>query len=163
MKFINGIIIFFTVVLSGCSMEGTEGNDGIFHNLFVAPFSFTIDVIATLFNDNYGIAIIIITLAIRLLLLPIMIKQQKQHHIMKEKIEAIKPKINELQEKLKNAKDSVEQQKVQLEMMQFYKEQGINPLFDWLLTNFNPNANFNGLILRHFTIKRNCSPFLFMV
>ncbi|MDQ0162901.1 membrane protein insertase YidC [Aeribacillus alveayuensis] len=129
MKSIKGIVIFFFfTILSGFTVEGTASNGGFFKTFFVQPFSLAIEGIASLFNDNYGIAIIIITILIRLILLPIMLKQQIQQKVMKEKMDALKPKMDELQKKMKKAKDSQEQQKVQMEMMQFYREQGINPL-----------------------------------
>jgi len=128
MKLIKGITVFFIFfLLSGCSIEQTT-NEGIFQTIFVTPFSFAIEFIAALFNENYGLAIIIITLLIRLILLPLMLKQQKKQKYMKEKMDVLKPKIEELQENMKKAKNKEEQQKVQLEMMQFYKEEGLNPL-----------------------------------
>ncbi|WP_243293106.1 membrane protein insertase YidC [Bacillus sp. FJAT-47783] len=129
MKFVKNFSIFIMMfILTGCSMNGTDQNGGFFHTVLVEPFSFAIETIASIFHDNYGIAIIIITLMIRLLLMPMMLKQQKQQKIMKEKMDSIKPKMNEIQEKLKRAKDRAEQQQVQLEMMSLYKENGINPL-----------------------------------
>jgi YidC/Oxa1 family membrane protein insertase len=68
---------------------------------------------------NYGIAIIVLTLAIRLLLLPLGIKQIKSMQHM----QALQPKIKELQKKFKNNK-----QKQQEETMKLYKEAGVNPL-----------------------------------
>ncbi|MDP9300215.1 MAG: YidC/Oxa1 family membrane protein insertase [Actinomycetota bacterium] len=68
---------------------------------------------------NYGIAIIVLTLAIRLLLLPLGIKQIKSMQHM----QALQPKLKELQKKYKNNR-----QKQQEEQMKLYKEAGVNPL-----------------------------------
>lgn len=68
---------------------------------------------------NYGIAIIILTLLIRLVLLPLGIKQIKSMQAM----QAIQPRVKELQKKYKGNKA-----KAQEETMKLYREAGVNPL-----------------------------------
>jgi len=68
---------------------------------------------------SYALAIIILTLLIRLLLLPFGFKQIKSMQHM----QALQPKIKELQRKYKSNK-----QKQQEETMKLYKEAGVNPL-----------------------------------
>ncbi len=68
---------------------------------------------------NYGVTIILLTVVIRLLLLPLGIKQIKSMQHM----QAIQPKIKALQKKHKGNK-----QKIQEETMRLYKEAGVNPL-----------------------------------
>ena len=68
---------------------------------------------------NYGVAIILLTLLLRLLLLPLAIKQIRSMHAM----QAIQPKVKELQRKHKG-----DRQKLNTEMMALYKEHGVNPL-----------------------------------
>ena len=68
---------------------------------------------------NYGIAIILLTVAIRLVLLPLGVKQIKSMQAM----QAIQPKVKEIQKKYKNNK-----QKAQEETMKLYRESGVNPL-----------------------------------
>jgi YidC/Oxa1 family membrane protein insertase len=68
---------------------------------------------------NYALAIIILTVIIRLLLLPFGFKQIKSMQHMS----ALQPKIKELQKKYKNNKA-----KQQEETMKLYKEAGVNPL-----------------------------------
>jgi YidC/Oxa1 family membrane protein insertase len=72
---------------------------------------------------NYGLAIILFTLAIRLVLVPLGIKQIKS---MRE-MQAIQPKIKSLQQKYKGNR-----QKQQEETMKLYKEHGVNPLMGCL-------------------------------
>lgn len=69
-------------------------------------------------NVSYGLAIILFTIIIRLILLPLNIKQIKSQVKMNE----IQPKIKKLQTKYKN-----NPQKANEEMMKIYKEEGINP------------------------------------
>src|SRR5713101_4338454 len=68
---------------------------------------------------NYGAAIVILTLALRFLLVPLAIKQIKSMQNM----QALQPKIKELQRKYKGNK-----QKIQEEQMKLYKDAGVNPL-----------------------------------
>src|SRR5918997_2033916 len=67
---------------------------------------------------SYGLAIILLTLAVRLLLLPLSIKQTKS---MRE-MQAIQPEIKRLQ-----AKHKGDRQKMNEELMALYKEHGVNP------------------------------------
>ena len=67
---------------------------------------------------SYGLAIILLTLMVRLLLLPLSIKQTKS---MRE-MQAIQPEIKRLQ-----AKHKGDRQKMNEELMALYKEHGVNP------------------------------------
>lgn len=70
-------------------------------------------------NISYGLAIILFTIIIRLLLLPLNIRQMKSQVKMQE----VQPELKKLQEKYKN-----DPQKSQQEMMKLYKEKGVNPM-----------------------------------
>jgi YidC/Oxa1 family membrane protein insertase len=68
--------------------------------------------------SDYGIAIILLTIAIRIVILPLTIKQTKSMYDMQR----LQPKLRELQEKYKDNKE-----KLQKEMMSFYAEHKVNP------------------------------------
>lgn len=68
---------------------------------------------------SYGIAIIFMTIIIKILLLPLAIKQIKSMKGMQE----LQPRIQELQKKYKK-----DPQKLQMEMGKLYQEVGVNPL-----------------------------------
>lgn len=70
------------------------------------------------FVNNYGLAIILFSILIKLILLPISIKQQKTM----KKTAKIQGKVKELQEKYKN-----DQVKMNQEMMDLYKSEKMNP------------------------------------
>jgi len=57
-----------------------------------------------------------------------MLKQYKNQQQMKEKMEILKPELDEIQAKIKKTKDSKEQQKLQQDMFGLYKKHGVNPL-----------------------------------
>lgn len=118
---------FLLVALSGCSGKGGL-NAGFFHKYFVTSFADLIHYTASLFGNSYGIAIILITLAIRLILAPFFIRMYKNQREMKEKMEVIKPEMNRIQKKLKETKDPQKQKELQQEMMQLYRTHGVNPL-----------------------------------
>ena len=68
---------------------------------------------------NYGVAIILLTILIRVVLLPLGVKQIKSMQAM----QAIQPKVKEIQKKYKSNK-----QKINEETMKLYAETGVNPL-----------------------------------
>lgn len=126
-SFIMTIIGTLTILLTGCSVNSNQ-SDSFFQNVLVEPFASAIHGIAVLFNGNFGLAIILLTLIIRLLLLPLMLKQYKNQQVMKEKMDGLKPELTEIQTKLKNTKDPEKQKQLQQEMMGLYKKHGVNPL-----------------------------------
>lgn len=71
------------------------------------------------FIPNYGWALIVFTFVVKILLLPLGLKQQKSM----TKMQVMQPKLEELKEKYKN-----DQQKQSQEMMKLYKEYGISPM-----------------------------------
>lgn len=68
--------------------------------------------------NDYGVAIIMLTVLIRIALLPLTLKQSKSMY----ELQRIQPKIKELQEKYKNNKE-----KLQEETLKFYQENKVNP------------------------------------
>lgn len=81
--------------------------------------TFFYDVTVSLGMANYGIAIILLTLVIKLFLYPLTVKQVKGMKAMQE----LQPKMKELQEKYKGNAE-----KLNKEMTLLYKESGVNPL-----------------------------------
>src|SRR3954452_1890474 len=80
------------------------------------------DEVLVFFHDSvglsWGMSIIMLTVVTRALLIPLTYKQLKGMRAM----QALQPQIKELQEKYKNDK-----QRMQQEMMRFYKENKVNP------------------------------------
>lgn len=94
----------------------------------VAPFTTMIQFAASLFGNNYGMAIITLTILIRLVLAPLMMKQYIQQFDLRKKIKAVQPELADIQGRMKKADDPAEKQKIQAEMMSVYKKHNINPL-----------------------------------
>ena len=117
------------VFLSGCA--GIENKEGTFYNLFVKPMDWLLHFFSDFFNGNYGLSIILITVLIRLVLMPLMLKNYKSQQNMKVKMDALRPEMEDIQKRLKEAKEKEqkdEQMKLQQEMMGLYSKHGVNPL-----------------------------------
>ena len=93
-------------------------------DFFANLFGYILNIIYNLVN-NYGIAIIIFTIFLKLIMLPISIKQQKTM----KKTAKIQEKVKELQNKYNN--DPV---KLNQEMMDLYKRENTSP-FSGCLTS----------------------------
>jgi YidC/Oxa1 family membrane protein insertase len=74
---------------------------------------------------NYGLAIILLTLGIRILLFPLM----HTSTVSMRKMAKVQPKVKEIQAKYKKKKnDPQARAKMNQEMMALYKEEGVNPM-----------------------------------
>lgn len=113
-----------SILLSGCAPQ--EG--GVFYNSLVEPFIYLIKFFASFFNNSYGIGIIIVTICVRLIVMPFMLRSFKGQKKMQFKMKKIKPQMDEINEKMKSAKDEQERAQYCQEMMALYKEHGVNPL-----------------------------------
>ena len=67
---------------------------------------------------NYGLAIIVLTIIVRLILWPLSVSQQRSMR----KMQTLSPKLKEIQNRYKN-----DPQTMQRKMMEFYKEHQFNP------------------------------------
>lgn len=88
--------------------------------IIISPFINVLLFIYNLVGQNFGIAIILFTLLIRLITHPLMVQQIKGTQGMQDLQK--NPKYLEMQEKYKNDKE-----KLAAEQMALYKELGINP------------------------------------
>ena len=71
------------------------------------------------FATNYGLAIVLFTVVVKIVLLPLTIKQTKSMKAMQD----IQPKIKEIQEKYKSKPEKQNQ-----EIMKVYQEAKVNPM-----------------------------------
>ena len=100
----------------------------MFQSYFIQPFIEVLQVLAYMCNDNYGLAIILITLIVRLVLLPLMLSSYKTTQNTREKMDSLKPQMSEIQERMKNAKEKEEKKKIQEEMVSLYQKHQVNPV-----------------------------------
>ena len=111
--------------LPKCSnFKVTSGEyEGIWTSLFVKPLAWVIIRIGNIFK-NYGIAVIITTLLIRLVLCPVTIKTAKQSENMKK----AQPELQKLEKKYQGKQDQQSLTMKSQEMMSIYKKYNISPL-----------------------------------
>ncbi|WP_088006142.1 membrane protein insertase YidC [Indiicoccus explosivorum] len=120
------MLVLAALALSGCS--SVENQEGFFYSIFVRPFDLALNYLGDLFGGSYGLAIIAITVIIRLILMPFMLNTYKRQQAMKVKMDAMRPEMEDIQKRLKATKDREEQMKIQQEMMGLYKKHDVNPL-----------------------------------
>jgi len=84
-----------------------------------AALSYLYDITVSFGIPNYGIAIILLTVVIKMLLYPLTVKQVKSMKAMQD----LAPKMKALQEKYKDNKE-----KLNAEMATLYKNAGVNPV-----------------------------------
>ncbi|MCG7376595.1 membrane protein insertase YidC [Paenibacillus sp. ACRSA] len=124
-------ILFAVMLLAGCSNNVSEINSttpGFFNHYIVFPLSYLIQHIATIFNGSYGVAIIAITLIIRLALLPLMMRQAKSQQGTRVIMNAMKPELDAIKKKYEGKNDATDRQKLSQETMELYKKHKFNPL-----------------------------------
>jgi YidC/Oxa1 family membrane protein insertase len=91
----------------------------LFNNLIVGPASQLLMGMADLFGGNYGIAIIVFGILVKMVTLPLTIQQLKSSRAMQK----IQPLMKDLQEKYKDDREALAQKQMEL-----YREHGVNPL-----------------------------------
>ena len=99
------------------------GYDGIWTTIFVRPLVWLLIRVGE-FVGNYGLAVIFVTILIRIVMYPITLKTVKQSENMKK----AKPELEKIDKKYKDKKDQESTMKKSQEMMATYKKHGINPL-----------------------------------
>jgi len=92
--------------------------DFIWNDILIGPIMNGLIVIAHAVDDNYGVAIILFTLIVRVITYPLTLRQLRATRSMQE----MQPRMQEIQKKYKDPKRRQE------ELMKVYREAGFNPL-----------------------------------
>jgi YidC/Oxa1 family membrane protein insertase len=80
---------------------------------------------AYLWFGNYGVAILLVTLLLRILLFPLMYRS----YASMKKMQKLAPKMNAIRDKYKKAKtEPAQRQKMNEELMKLYQAEGYNPM-----------------------------------
>lgn len=118
------MLVSVTLLLSGCTEYDQpiyEDSKGFWNEFIVWPLVSFITLFKELLG-SYGLGIVVVTIIIRLAILPLMIKQTKSAKNMQD----VQPELAKLKQKY-SSKDAATQQKYQQEMMALFKEKGVNP------------------------------------
>ncbi|MDR2977188.1 MAG: membrane protein insertase YidC [Streptococcaceae bacterium] len=125
------------LLLAGCvqmdKKTGLPTGEGWVYQILIRPMSAFVDLFAVHHDGSYwlgyGWAIIIVTLIIRLFLLPLSLNQQYKATLMQEKTAYLQPLFAPINERLKQArinKDQAGMMAAQQELMKAQKDNGIN-------------------------------------
>ena len=115
------------VVLTGCMQYDENKNPtGFIYDYLVVPTGKLIVMLAEMHNGNYGLAIIAITIIVRLAIMPLNFSQIKKTMVQQEKMKYIKPELEDIQFRQKNAQTPEEKAAVSQEMMALYKDNNIS-------------------------------------
>ncbi|MFY4776216.1 YidC family membrane integrase SpoIIIJ [Metabacillus sp. RGM 3146] len=120
------MLVGLVALMSGCTQVNQPINaqsTGFWNQYIVYPLSQLITYVAELTGNNYGLSIIIVTILVRLVILPLMIKQLRSSKAMQD----LQPEMKLLREKY-SSKDQQTQQKLQKETMELFQKHGVNPL-----------------------------------
>lgn len=130
---ISSGLLLLLFVLSGCvdtyksgPKAGQPTGEGIIYNLLVEPMSHAVQFFANNLNLGYGIAIIAITIIVRILILPLGLHSSKQMLIQQYKMAKIQPEMNKIREQIKTASTQEEQMKLNLAMSELMKKNDIS-------------------------------------
>jgi len=109
------------LLLAGCGTQTTLdiNREGFWGGYFVGPLSDALDWLAEVMFNEYGLAILVITIIVRLIILPLTLKQYKSS----KQMQAIQPQLKEIREKY-----STDPKKQQEETMKLFQQHGVNPL-----------------------------------
>ncbi len=132
-----GITVAALFFLSGCVqthrvngilVPTQAGMNGMTYRYLVRPMISFVDLFAHNMALGYGMAIILVTLIIRLLILPLGLNQAYKSTYMQEKMAYLAPVFLPLNERMKNATTNEEKMAAQQALMKAQKDNGVNML-----------------------------------
>jgi len=130
---LTGGMASVVLFLSGCMRIDQETGEpqgfmsDIIYNFLVIPTEMLLDWLASAIG-GYGLAIIALTILVRLILLPLTFRQRRSMTESQYKMAAVQPALTEIQNEMKETNDPQRQQDLQKEQMQIMQENDINVL-----------------------------------
>jgi len=107
----------------------TKNYSGLWGTIFVSPIAWAIVKVGRLLN-NYGLSVMLIGVLIRVLLMPLTYKTQKQS----ENLKKAQPEIERIEKKYKDKTDSESMMAKSQETMLVYQKYKINPVGSCLVS-----------------------------
>lgn len=123
------ILLIAVVVLTGCGVATdvepitSETASGFFQRFLILPLVLFITWLDGVVG-NLGVAIIIATIASKVLVMPLMLKSMNSTAKMQE----LQPEIDKIKKKYAGKTDRESQMKMNQAMHSLYKERGVNPI-----------------------------------
>ncbi len=121
-----GMLSGMALLLSGCVQTTKSGKPyGLVYDYLARPAQSIMEAIAQIVG-SYGWAIVVLTVIVRMFLLPIMVRQMKSSTIQQERMQMIRPQMRELQQRQKASKTTVEQTAASQAMIALYRQNNIS-------------------------------------
>lgn len=95
----------------------------LWNELLMRPMINSLALLSDVLFDNFGLSIIVFTILIRIVLIPLTVRQTRSMKKMQE----LQPRLKALQDKYKN-KGPAEKRALSSETMKMYREAGVNPI-----------------------------------
>lgn len=124
----SGLGLSMLLLLSGCVQVKDGKPVGFVWDIIGRPMSLAIQYFANNMGLGFGVAIIIVTLIVRLIILPLGLYQSWKATYQSEKMNYLKPIFEPIQERMKNAETQEEKLAAQQALMAAQKENGVNML-----------------------------------
>ena len=111
------------LLLAGCTVQYNADHQpvGWLYEYLVVPTQWLLNQIASMFNGNYAIAIVIVSVLVRVVLMPTQFHQMKSMLVQQEKMAVLKPYIAEITARAEQAATPQEKLEIQQEQMDLYK------------------------------------------
>lgn len=130
-------LLLLNSILTGCSVQD---NDGFFYNTFTKYMDMFLSNI-NVYVKSWGVSIIIITLIVKGIILPFMLKNYKRQRTSSINMEKAKPELDFVQSKIKKLTEDqkrvfnnderlkirIEQTELQKELFKIYKKYDCSP------------------------------------
>ncbi|MGO3298354.1 MAG: membrane protein insertase YidC [Pseudolactococcus laudensis] len=125
---LSGFMLTELLFLTGCvkTKNGKPTGDGLVYNILVKPMSAAVEFFAHNLGFGFGVAIILVTVIVRLVILPLGLNQAYKSSYMQEKMRYLKPVLEPIQNRMKNATTNEEKMAAQSELMAAQKENGVS-------------------------------------
>ncbi|MCS4488845.1 membrane protein insertase YidC [Streptococcus sciuri] len=124
----SGLALSLLVLLSGCVSVKNGHPTGTIWNILGVPMANLITFFAKNQGLGFGIAIILVTIIVRLIILPLGLYQSYKASYQAEKMNYLKPVFEPINERIRNASTQEEKMAAQTELMQAQREAGVSIL-----------------------------------
>ena len=124
----SGLGLSLILLLSGCvqTKNGQPTGKGFVYKFLVEPMGHAITYFVDNWHWSYGLAIVGVTVIVRLLILPLGLYQAYKASYQQEKMNYMKPILKPLQDKMKNAATPEEKLAANQEMMKVQRDNGVS-------------------------------------
>ena len=127
----SGMGLTLLLILSGCVQTNKQGlptGEGFVYQYLVAPMSQVIKYFANDLGLGFGLAIILVTVIVRLIILPLGLYQSWNATYQSEKRNYLSTIFTPIHERMKSAETQEEKLEAQQALMQAQKENGLSML-----------------------------------